>query len=187
MPKYKRGKLHIDTVEIPGVPGKLGLCACPGSGYLWGSSSNEERGVEADLDTLSAWGADGLISLIETMEFHLVHAPDLGHLVQEREMWWKHLPIRDMSTPSKRFETLWQEQAPDLHQRLLQGETIALHCLAGLGRTGMMAARLLVEFGVKPRDAVMTVREARSGTIQTWRQKFYVSRCKARPELIAKP
>jgi len=56
MPRYVKGKLHIDTVEIPGVPGVLGMCSCPGSGYLWGSTSNEERGVEADLDTLKDWG-----------------------------------------------------------------------------------------------------------------------------------
>ncbi|MGB0865405.1 MAG: hypothetical protein ACPGSC_02790, partial [Granulosicoccaceae bacterium] len=117
MPRYVKGKLHIDTVEIPGVPGTLGMCSCPGSGYLWGSSSNEERGVEADLDTLRDWGANGIVSLVQTMEFHLVHAPDIGQLIQERDMWWKHMPIPDMSTPSKRFESQWQEQAPDIHQK----------------------------------------------------------------------
>lgn len=185
MPRYVKGKLHIDTVEIPGVPGTIGMCSCPGSGYLWGHSSGEERGVESDLETLQEWGANGVVSFIQSMEFHLVHAPDLGQLIQDREMWWKHLPIRDMSTPSKQFEALWQQQSPDLHARLLAGERIALHCLAGLGRAGMITARLMVEFGVKPRDAIAAVRASRPGTIQTWRQKFYVSRCKKVPALVA--
>ncbi len=184
MPKYVKGKLHIDTVQIPGVPGVIGMCSCPGSGYLWGSHNDEERGVEADLDTLREWGASGIVSFIQSMEFHMVHAPDMGQLIQDRDMWWKHMPIRDMSTPNKRFEELWQEQSPDLHKSLLNGEKIALHCLAGLGRAGMMSARLMVEFGVKPKDAITAVREARRGTIQTWRQKFYVSRRKAIPSLV---
>lgn len=183
MPRYVKGNLHIDTVEIPGVSGVIGMCACPGSGYLWGTHSNEERGVESDLNTLRDWGADGIVSFIQPMEFHMVHAPDMGSLIQERGMWWKHLPIQDMSTPSKKFEILWKEQSPDLHQRLLNGEKIALHCLAGLGRAGMVSARLMVEFGVKPKDAIAAVRASRPGTIQTWRQKFYVSRCKSVPSL----
>lgn len=183
MPRYVKGKLHIDTVQIPGVPGVLGMCSCPGSGYLWGSSNDEERGVEADLHTLQQWGANGIVSFIQSMEFHLVHAPDLGQLIQDHGMWWKHMPIQDMSTPTKAFEALWKTESPDIHQRLMNGEKIALHCLAGLGRAGMITARLMVEFGMKPKEAIAAVREARPGTIQTWRQKFYVSRCKAIPRL----
>lgn len=186
MPRYVKGKLHIDTVEIPGVPGTIGMCSCPGSGFLWGSSSNEERGVEADLDTLREWGASGVVSLVQRMEFHMVHAPDIGELIEDRGMWWKHLPIQDMSTPSRTFEALWQEQSPDLHRRLLDGEKFAVHCLAGLGRAGMITARLMVEFGVRPKDAIAAVRESRPGTIQTWRQKFYVSRRKPVQELLVK-
>ena len=51
--------------------------------------------------------------------------------------------------------------------RLRDGESIVLHCKGGLGRTGMVAARLLVELGCMPEEAIVAVRQARSGTIET--------------------
>jgi len=184
MPRFVKGKLQVDTVTIPGVAGKIAMCSCPGSAFLWGSRTDDEaRAVEKDIETLKDAGVDGVVTLIQSMEMHMVHAPDLGNLIQERDMWWKHLPIRDMGTPSKTFEAAWQEQSPEIHKKLIAGETIAIHCLAGLGRAGTITARLMVEFGVKPKDAIAQVREVRPGTIQTWRQKFYVWRCKAVPGL----
>ena len=49
-----------------------------------------------------------------------------------------------------------------------------LHCRGGIGRTGTIAARLLVEFGFKPADAIALVRRTRPGTIETSAQEQYV-------------
>jgi ADP-ribosyl-[dinitrogen reductase] hydrolase len=57
---------------------------------------------------------------------------------------------------------------------LTEGELIVVHCLAGLGRTGTLAARVLVEAGAPPERAVESVRRARPGTIQTERQERHV-------------
>ncbi len=51
---------------------------------------------------------------------------------------------------------------------------VLLHCRGGLGRTGVVAARLLMEFGVPVKDAVRTVRAARPGTIETSAQERYL-------------
>ena len=45
---------------------------------------------------------------------------------------------------------------------------------AGLGRTGTMAAKMLVGFGVSPEDAIASVRQARPGTIETAAQEQYI-------------
>ena len=76
----------------------------------------------------------------------------------------------------------WHERHPDslgpdgpaLRARLAAGERVLVHCKGGLGRTGLVAARLLVEFGVAPADAVARVRAARPGAIETERQLAYV-------------
>ena len=44
----------------------------------------------------------------------------------------------------------------------------------GLGRTGMIAARILVEMGLSAELAIKSVREARPGTIETAAQEAYV-------------
>ena len=58
-----------------------------------------------------------------------------------------------------------------------------MHCMGGLGRTGTIAARLLVEFGVDPEKAIREIRMARQGSIETRDQEEYVR--KQRP--IAEP
>ncbi|MEM9604626.1 MAG: protein-tyrosine phosphatase family protein [Pseudomonadota bacterium] len=183
MPRYYRNsRLHIDTLGIPDVNGVLGLCACPGSAHLWGvDQPNDPRPVEQDLETLAGWGVTGLISLVERHELHLVNAPDLPELLKARGVWWRHLPIRDMAPPGKTFAELWAEAGPDIHRRLEDGERIAMHCLAGLGRTGTIAGKILAERGMRGRDAIEHIRSTRKGSIQTWRQAWYVKRQKARP------
>jgi len=54
------------------------------------------------------------------------------------------------------------------------GEAIVIHCRGGLGRTGIVAARLLVEFGEAPEGALFRVRRARAGTVENRLQEGYV-------------
>jgi len=56
----------------------------------------------------------------------------------------------------------------------LDGQSIVVHCRGGLGRTGMVAARLLVELGEKPVTALQRVRAARPGAVETVEQEEYV-------------
>ncbi|MCX7144513.1 MAG: hypothetical protein NT123_26490, partial [Proteobacteria bacterium] len=49
-----------------------------------------------------------------------------------------------------------------------------LHCKGGLGRTGTVAAKLLIEFGYSADEAIDIVRNARADTIDTGQQESYV-------------
>ena len=69
-------------------------------------------------------------------------------------MVWLHLPIRDVSTPGPEFEAKWPEISRQLRSRLDAGENVVVHCRGGLGRAGMISARLLVESGVEPEAAI---------------------------------
>ena len=52
-----------------------------------------------------------------------------------------------------------------------------IHCRGGLGRTGTIGGRLLVEFGDEPDIAIKKMREARQGSIETAAQEKYVENC----------
>jgi protein-tyrosine phosphatase len=93
-------------------------------------------------------------------------------------MIWVHLPIHDYCVPSETFEENWQIYGKYIRTRLRNGENIVIHCKGGLGRAGMIAARLLAELGVDPERAIRLVRMARSGAIETPGQLALVRKTK---------
>jgi hypothetical protein len=85
-------------------------------------------------------------------------------------------PISAQQVPAADFENAWQKIGPRLRDILWQGGKVALHCRDGKERTGVVAARLLVELGCQPLDAINRVRAARPGAIESTAQEEYVHR-----------
>lgn len=81
-----------------------------------------------------------------------------------------------MSVPSPDFEADWPTHARNMVSRRVRGESSVLHCRDGLGRTGLKAARLLVEIGHEASDAIARVRVVRRSTIETPAQESNVLR-----------
>jgi ADP-ribosyl-[dinitrogen reductase] hydrolase len=78
--------------------------------------------------------------------------------------------------PEASFERVWIAAGQDVRASLAAGRKVLLHCRGGLGRTGTIAAQLLVELGAPAEDAIVRVREARPGAIETGEQEAYVRR-----------
>ena len=77
------------------------------------------------------------------------------------------------------FEHAWKATGESIRNRLRLGFDVLLHCRGGLGRAGTITARLLVELGVQPDDAIRRVRDAREGTIENDSQLAHVRQCSA--------
>ena len=167
--------LRIDSVAVPGTNGLIGMTLCPGKKYT-GMTGVHDRDLALDLDVIHKWGASMLVNLIEEFEYRMVHNDHIESAIAGR-MTLVKLPIRDMDVPDAGWERLWQEKGPIVRAALRDGDRICVHCLGGLGRTGLFAARLLIEFGMSPDDAILTIRHARPGTIQTVAQEKYVRGC----------
>lgn len=166
----------IDTVEVPGHPGCMGLVAGPGTRLMQPELAAKKL-LPSDLNAATDWGANGLVCLLEYHELSMHGIENLGEEVEARGMWFKHLPIVDMGVPTQDFEDEWAVEGERIRHALRIGERVIFHCYAGLGRTGMMAARILVELGMEHQAAINEVRKTNSRRIQTKGQSNYVRRC----------
>jgi deazaflavin-dependent oxidoreductase (nitroreductase family) len=151
------------------------MASCPGKQGrdLWGG--HWSRDLATDVAALKDWGADVVVTLVEDHELELLKVPQLGQAVQASGMEWRHAPIPDMHAPDERFEALWPTLAAELTEILGRGGRVVVHCRAGLGRTGVVAALLAIELGDIPAQAIRRVRATRRRVIETPGQKRYVT------------
>ena len=115
---------------------------------------------EHDLDALQRVGVTRLLTLLET-------PLDYDELLTERSIEAVHVPVDDMAAPS-------YEQAlaicRQIDQWLIDGEVVAVHCLAGHGRTGTALAAWRIWRGDSALDAVEGVRRYEQRWIQSREQ-----------------
>ena len=132
--------------------------------------------------TLKDAGAQALITLMPEDELARFAAESLPDQCATQGLEWFHLPVEDDHAPDERFATAFATQKQTLLSLLEQQGTLAIHCRGGSGRTGFMAAILLLESGMDRDEVVrqvdskggqMTVHllpEQRSSASQLWCQ-----------------
>ncbi len=166
--------LRIDYVQPEGAPGRIGLTFCPGKVQPDGLSGSWKRDLRKDLHVIADAGTHTLVTLIEQHEIESLKVRDLGVMAASFGMDWIHLPIKDTSIPSPEFEKAWEVSGAQIKDALLCGDDIVVHCKGGLGRAGTVSARLLVELGEEPEDAIRSVRASRRGAIENVTQENYI-------------
>ncbi len=166
--------LYIAKVQPRIDHGLIGITFAPGKKQVDSLTGQWDRDLALDLDVIAAWNAAAVVTLVEPHELHSLQVPDLGQGIANRHMGWIHSPIRDQGIPDAAFEAQWATVGPALRGMLRDGANVVIHCKGGLGRAGTIAARLMIELGVHPKEAVERVRSARPGAIENARQLDYV-------------
>ena len=109
-----------------------------------------------DLAWLRLQGIELLISLTED--------PVHRYWINEVGLMNMHVPIVDMEAPSQ--EDLYKSITAIL--KLQEKEMgVAVHCEAGLGRTGVVLACYFVEKGLGAQKAIAKIRRLRPGSVET--------------------
>lgn len=146
-----------DVLDIPQRPGHLIFTPCPGT--------RDARLSEA-LATLKDAGANALITLMPDAELAANDASDLSAVCSEFGLEWLHLPIADEHVPLADFDAAWARHREDIAALLDSNATLSIHCKGGSGRTGLIAARILIELGVERETAVRNVQALRPKALQ---------------------
>lgn len=173
--------LEIAQVRASPSHGRIGITFCPGKHDPVAATGAWSRDLEIDLDAIVSWGAKLVLTLVEPAELIALKVPHLGQEVERRGLQWRHLPIADFSVPTEAFERQWLTHGHEIREMLRKGDHVLVHCKGGLGRAGMIAARLLVELGMNPDEAIRDVRRVRKGAIETPSQLALVRRATPLP------
>jgi len=152
------------------------MTLCPGRRQSGAPDGSWDRDLDADLRAICDTGAVALVTLMEERELKAVGISPvvLSSAAAALGLEWHHLPIPDQSVPNEEFDLRWTYSGIRLRAHLWRGNTAVLHCLGGVGRSGTVTARLLVDLGVEPDAALRSVRAARPGAVERPEQEQHV-------------
>lgn len=178
--------LRIDTLDLatiskfvnygPASLGQIGLTFCPGKCHRGLSGDHWRRDLDSDIALIRDWGADVWLNLMENQDLLSVGLDPFGfaNAVENTGMVYYHLPIVDGGIPDQQLDAAWHaKHSNELLHYLRRGRKLLIHCRGGLGRTGMIAARLLVDMGCPAVNAIALVRQVRPGAIENQRQEVW--------------
>ena len=127
-----------DVLTLPdGI--NLIFTPCPGT---------KSTTIAEALQTLKSAGAKAMITLLPDSELTALSVASLSAEAENAGIAWYQLPVNDDAEPALAFEQAWNTHKAALLERVKQHQTVAIHCRGGSGRTGLMAAILLLELGM---------------------------------------
>ena len=158
--------LRVDWVESELIgPGRLGITLCPGR-------RDRGRDLAADLARLRSEGVTRLLCLLTDSELNWAGVPDLGPRAQAAGLTYRRFPVPDQGTPEVADALELVRWCREVTQR---GQTVVVTCMGGLGRSGTLAACLLVSAGMAPKASIAAVRAARGPrALETIAQEDFV-------------
>lgn len=145
------------AVELPdAVAGRLYLGSMPG----------RYEAFDDAWSTIVRHGVARVVCLVPPDELR-DKSPRYARALDERKTPWKHesFPVEDLDAPADR-EAFWA-LAQKAARRLAAGETLLVHCAAGIGRSGTFAVCVLLALGLDADAARDAVRRAGSGPQNT--------------------
>lgn len=151
-------QLNVDS-------GALVLTPCPGT---------KEVDLENALTQLKQQGVEAIVTALDTQELASKGVSELGEKAQQLGMQWFQIEIEDDCAPGAEFIAKWQQASPALHQVIDNGGKVAMHCMGGSGRTGLLAAHLLLEKEWQLDDIVREVQALRPGAFTKSVQVDYI-------------
>ena len=117
------------------------------------------------LSTLNKAGTHAIVTMLPDTEIKALDVASLGQEAKNFGIQWFQLPIEDDCAPEVAFEAAFTQAKSSLLALIEKKAIIAIHCKGGSGRTGLMAAILLLESGMQWDDVKTLVQSIRPNTL----------------------
>jgi protein-tyrosine phosphatase len=145
------------TPELFWIPGpwlgKLAIVTRPRGGD-W---------LEDEADGWRRAGVEVVVSLLESREAAQLELNEEGDVAEAKGLHFIAFPIPDRGVPESTGDAV--SMLSNIGRLLEKGKKVAVHCRQGMGRSGLIAASLLVTSGVSADRAINVVSEARGRSI----------------------
>ena len=171
----ERVPFPVAWISLPGVLGKLGIAMAPGRGdrtadAVWA------RDLHADLRRLRhVHKVQTLVTLLTDDELETLGIAELADAVASHGIEHLRLAVKDGAVPTLEQEDAAMALLKGLVQRLQDGRTVVVHCRAGQGRSGTVAAMVAAVLGDRPSAAIERVRAVVPRAVETVAQEAYVA------------
>jgi protein-tyrosine phosphatase len=127
-------------------------------------------------DELKAWrieGIDVVVSLLTSLEVMELELTNEADICGTHQITFISFPIIDRQVPATLSSTI--ELVNQIDNFLQQGRTVAIHCRAGIGRSGIIAVCVLLKQGYSADSAFEMISKARGVEVpDTDAQKAWV-------------
>lgn len=133
---------------------KLLLTPCPGT---------KETNLKDSLAQLKDAGATAVLTALEPGDLPGEGLSQLAEECKALGLKWFHLPIEDDCAPGDEFNANWPEANKAAQSMLDEGGALVIHCMGGSGRTGLIAARIMLDRGVELESAIEQIQALRPG------------------------
>ena len=128
--------------------------------------------VDEFIEEIKQKGVGTIVVLLPSHELHDLYGDvDLLAEYEQHQLEVIHFPLENFSVPDKieLFDQLIGRMVETLRER-----SVLIHCMAGCGRTGMVAAGVLVRLGSSATEAIEQVRDIRPGSMDVLRQILFL-------------
>ncbi len=149
----------IYKVELIGS-GSLSVMAKPISGE-W---------IEDEFSGIARLGINRIVSLLESHEYRDLGLENEDELTEKNGMEFVSYPIKDRGLPKSISEYL--SFTKRLYHEAAGGLNTVVHCRAGIGRTGLIAAGVLLHCGFEPTEAFQLISKKRGVEVPDTREQI---------------
>ena len=144
-------------------PGRLAIVPRPRGGD-W---------LEGEVRAWKEMGFEVVVSLLMRDEMDELGLADEADLSRAQGLQFCEFPIPDLGIPKSSAAA--RQLVDNLRSDLDVGKQIAIHCRQGIGRSGLIAAGVLIVSGVEPELAISQVSAARGLSVpETAEQREWV-------------